>query len=108
MRNYIALIHKDSDSDYGVSFPDLPGVISAGATLDEARQMGAEALAQNWDAVAALIPVAEGPPRAVDKERAICPESSSSTRLSRAASPFRAQRETFPAVRFALSRGRPE
>ncbi len=30
MRQYIALIHKEPDSDYGVSFPDLPGVISAG------------------------------------------------------------------------------
>ena len=27
MRQYIALIHKDADSDYGVSFPDLPGFI---------------------------------------------------------------------------------
>lgn len=45
MRQYIALIHKDADSDYGVSFPDLPGVISAGKTLDEARAMAAEALA---------------------------------------------------------------
>ncbi len=45
MRQYIALIHKDADSDYGVSFPDLPGVISAGSTLDEARAMAAEALA---------------------------------------------------------------
>lgn len=45
MRQYIALIHKDADSDYGVSFPDLPGVISAGTTLDEARTMAAEALA---------------------------------------------------------------
>lgn len=43
--NYIALIHKEADSDYGVSFPDLPGVISAGSTLDEARAMAAEALA---------------------------------------------------------------
>ena len=39
MRQYIALIHKEPDSDYGVSFPDLPGVISAGKTLDEARDM---------------------------------------------------------------------
>ncbi len=23
--NYIALIHKDRKSDYGVSFPDFPG-----------------------------------------------------------------------------------
>jgi predicted RNase H-like HicB family nuclease len=45
MAHYIALIHKDGDSDYGVSFPDFPGCVSAGATLDEARLMGAEALA---------------------------------------------------------------
>ena len=45
MANYIALIHKDAGSDYGVSFPDFPGCISAGATLDEARAMAAEALA---------------------------------------------------------------
>ncbi|WP_293898590.1 type II toxin-antitoxin system HicB family antitoxin [Phenylobacterium sp.] len=45
MANYIALIHKDADSDYGVSFPDFPGCVSAGATLDEARAMAAEALA---------------------------------------------------------------
>ena len=45
MRQYIALIHKEADSDYGVSFPDLPGVITAGSNLDEARNMAAEALA---------------------------------------------------------------
>jgi predicted RNase H-like HicB family nuclease len=45
MRHYIALIHKEASSDYGVSFPDLPGVISAGSTLDEARKMASEALA---------------------------------------------------------------
>lgn len=44
MAHYIALIHKDADSDYGVSFPDFPGCISAGATLDEAREMAVEAL----------------------------------------------------------------
>jgi predicted RNase H-like HicB family nuclease len=53
MRQYIALIHKDADSDYGVSFPDLPGVISAGKTLDEARDMGAEALALHLEGLAA-------------------------------------------------------
>lgn len=45
MRAYIALIHKEADSDYGVSFPDLPGCVSAGVTLDEARAMAEEALA---------------------------------------------------------------
>jgi predicted RNase H-like HicB family nuclease len=45
MRQYIALIHKDADSDFGVSFPDLSGCVTAGATLDEARDMATEALA---------------------------------------------------------------
>ena len=45
MVHYIALIHKQNDSDYGVSFPDFPGCVSAGVTLEEARRMGAEALA---------------------------------------------------------------
>jgi predicted RNase H-like HicB family nuclease len=45
MRQYIALIHKDADSEFGVSFPDLPGCVTAGSTLDEARDMAAEALA---------------------------------------------------------------
>jgi predicted RNase H-like HicB family nuclease len=52
-RQYIALIHKDPDSDYGISFPDLPGVISAGKTLNEAREMGAEALALRLEGMAA-------------------------------------------------------
>ena len=43
--HYIALIHKDSKSDYGVSFPDLPGLVTAGSSLDEARRMAEEALA---------------------------------------------------------------
>ena len=25
MRQYIGLIHKEADSDFGVSFPDFPG-----------------------------------------------------------------------------------
>ncbi|MFC4353181.1 type II toxin-antitoxin system HicB family antitoxin [Fodinicurvata halophila] len=45
MRQYIALIHKETDCDYGASFPDLPGCVTAGSTLDEARVMAEEALA---------------------------------------------------------------
>jgi predicted RNase H-like HicB family nuclease len=52
MRHYIALIHKDVDSDYGVSFPDLPGVITAGSDLEEARKMAAEALAFHLEGLA--------------------------------------------------------
>jgi predicted RNase H-like HicB family nuclease len=42
---YIAYLHKDRNSDYGVSFPDFPGCITAGKTLDEASRMAQEALA---------------------------------------------------------------
>lgn len=45
MRNYIGLIHKDADSHFGVSFPDFPGIVTAGTTLDDARAMAEEALA---------------------------------------------------------------
>lgn len=45
MQNYIGLIHKDVDSDFGVSFPDFPGVVTAGTDLDDARRMAEEALA---------------------------------------------------------------
>ena len=52
-RIYTGLIHKDPDSDYGVSFPDLPGCITAGRTVEEAREMGAEALALHLEALTA-------------------------------------------------------
>jgi predicted RNase H-like HicB family nuclease len=42
---YIAYLHKERDSEYGVSFPDFPGCITAGRTLEEASQMASEALA---------------------------------------------------------------
>lgn len=42
---YIAYLHKDRKSDFGVSFPDFPGCITAGRTLEEARRRAAEALA---------------------------------------------------------------
>jgi predicted RNase H-like HicB family nuclease len=45
--DYIAYLHKERKSDFGVSFPDFPGCITAGKTLDEARRMAAEALAMH-------------------------------------------------------------
>jgi predicted RNase H-like HicB family nuclease len=42
---YIALVHKDEGTSYGVSFPDLPGCISAGDTFGEAIDNASEALA---------------------------------------------------------------
>ena len=44
MATYIALLRKDADSDFGVDFPDFPGCITAGSTLEETREMAAEAL----------------------------------------------------------------
>ena len=41
---YIAYLHKEKDSDFGVSFPDVPGCVTAGRTLEEARKMAVEAL----------------------------------------------------------------
>jgi predicted RNase H-like HicB family nuclease len=43
--DYIAYLHKESKSDFGVSFPDLPGCVTAGKSLDEARRKAPEALA---------------------------------------------------------------
>jgi predicted RNase H-like HicB family nuclease len=43
--DFIAYLHKDRDSDFGVSFPDFPGCVTAGKTLEEAHRMAAEALA---------------------------------------------------------------
>jgi predicted RNase H-like HicB family nuclease len=45
MRSYIGLIQKAADGDFGVSFPDFPGVITAGTTLDDARSAAQEMLA---------------------------------------------------------------
>jgi predicted RNase H-like HicB family nuclease len=42
--NYPIVIHKDPDSDYGVTVPDLPGCFSAGSTVDEALWMAREAI----------------------------------------------------------------
>jgi antitoxin HicB len=44
MPHYIALIHKQPDSCYGASFPDVPGVTTAGDTIDAAIQKAAEVL----------------------------------------------------------------
>ena len=44
MTTYVALLRKDPDSDFGVDFPDFPGCITAGSTLEETRHMAAEAL----------------------------------------------------------------
>ena len=51
MAGYIALVHKDAGTSYGVSFPDVPGCISAGDTFEEAVALAAEALAGHFAAM---------------------------------------------------------
>lgn len=44
MKRYVAFIHHEPGTSYGVMFPDFPGCISAGATFDEALANATEAL----------------------------------------------------------------
>ncbi len=41
---YPAFVDKDAESDFGVSFPDFPGCVSAGETLEESLLGAQEAL----------------------------------------------------------------
>lgn len=43
-RNYPIVIHRDPDTDYCVTVPDLPGCITAGDTLDDAQNQALEAI----------------------------------------------------------------
>jgi predicted RNase H-like HicB family nuclease len=58
--HYPVVIHKDEDSDYGVTVPDLPGCFSAGRTLDEAIEMAREAIELHLEG---LLDEAQLPPR---------------------------------------------
>ena len=44
MPTYIALIREGADGIFHVSFPDLPGIVTAGDTLDEAIEEAEETL----------------------------------------------------------------
>ena len=41
---YVSFIHRD-EAGFGVSFPDFPGCVSVGDTIDDAVRQGSEALA---------------------------------------------------------------
>jgi predicted RNase H-like HicB family nuclease len=64
-KHYIALIHKELASGYGVSFPDVPGVIAVADTLDEALHEAGVALGfafEDWQG-------ARPAPRSLDELR---------------------------------------
>lgn len=50
MTHFVAIIEDEEGKAVGVWFPDLPGCVSAGDTLDEAMTNAAEALALWVDA----------------------------------------------------------
>lgn len=52
-RTYLAFIHKDPDSSFGVTFPDFLGCTSGGDTFEDARKMAREALALHLEGMAA-------------------------------------------------------
>ena len=43
-KHYPIVIHKDPDSDYCVTVPDLPGCVTAGDTLDDAQNQALEVI----------------------------------------------------------------
>ncbi len=47
------VLHKDADSDYGVTVPDVPGCFSAGTTFSEALENVHEALALHLEGMVA-------------------------------------------------------
>ncbi len=49
MRTYIALVHKDADSAWGISFPDVPGCFSAADRKEDILPNAIEALGLHLD-----------------------------------------------------------
>jgi len=44
MKTYLALVHKEPDSAYGLTFPDLPGCFAAADAQDDILRAAVEAL----------------------------------------------------------------
>ncbi len=44
MKYFYAIVHKESDSAFGVTFPDLPGCFSAADDMDSVLKNAADAL----------------------------------------------------------------
>ena len=93
MPHYIALIHKESDSNYGVSFPDVQGVTTAADSIDEAMRKASEVLefaAEDWrEQTGRAFPQ----PRTIDDLRADPAFQDDSADAVVAAVPFRAKAE---------------
>ena len=93
MPHYIALIHKESNTCYGVSFPDVPGVVTAGDTIDDAIQKAAEVLEFAAEDGAELKDMEFPRPRTIDELRSDPGFQEQSEGAVVAAVPFRAKAE---------------
>jgi predicted RNase H-like HicB family nuclease len=49
--HYFALLHKDADNDFRVSFPDFPGCVTGGTNLEEVFVNATLALAEHTTAI---------------------------------------------------------
>jgi len=58
---YPVAIHKDLDSCFGVSVPDVPGCFSAGETVDEALKNAREAISDHLEILAEEGAIAPAP-----------------------------------------------
>ena len=44
---YVAFVHRDDKPGFGISFPDFPGCVSDGDTIDETIRRGADRTLQD-------------------------------------------------------------
>jgi predicted RNase H-like HicB family nuclease len=60
MMIYLALIHQEPEGEFGVSFPDFPGCVTAGSSLAEVKALAGEALFGHIEAMRlAGLPIAD-------------------------------------------------
>ena len=67
--HYVAFVHDDDQPGFGISFPDFPGCVSDGDTVDDALRRGIKALSFHVEGMLAdgdFIP----PPRSLHEIRA--------------------------------------
>lgn len=50
---YVAVVLQESEDEFSVRFPDLPGCLASGSTLAQARRFAAEALALHLETLRA-------------------------------------------------------
>jgi len=65
---YLAFVHHEENAGFGLSFPDFPGCIAHGDTLDDALKQGREALAFHVEGMIADKQAVPAPRSATDIE----------------------------------------